>query len=63
MRVNALNPGPVRTRMRAQAFPGEDPSRLPLPEQIVQSYLWLLGPASHGVNGQSLDCQSSGERA
>jgi NAD(P)-dependent dehydrogenase (short-subunit alcohol dehydrogenase family) len=59
MRVNALDPGPVRTRMRAQAYPGEDPSRLALPEQIVQPYLWLLGPASQGVNGQSLDCQSS----
>ena len=61
VRVNALNPGPVRTRMRAQAFPAEDPSRLRLPEQIVQPYLWLLGPASRGVNGQSLDCQPSGE--
>ena len=61
VRVNALNPGPVRTRMRAQAFPAEDPSPLLLPEQIVQPYLWLLGPASRGVNGQSLDCQPSGE--
>jgi hypothetical protein len=49
--------------MRAQAFPAEDPSQLLLPEQIVPPYLWLLGPASHGVNGQSLDCQPSGERA
>jgi NAD(P)-dependent dehydrogenase (short-subunit alcohol dehydrogenase family) len=63
VRVNALNPGPVRTRMRAQAFPAEDPSRLPTPEQIVQPYLWLLGPASQGVNGQSLDCQPSIEPA
>ena len=61
VRVNALNPGPVRTRMRAQAFPAEDPSPLRLPEQIVQPYLWLLGPASRGVNGQSLDCQPSAE--
>jgi NAD(P)-dependent dehydrogenase (short-subunit alcohol dehydrogenase family) len=57
-RVNALNPGPVRTRMRRQAFPAEDMSRLPAPEDIVQPYLWLLGPASRGVNGQSLDCQA-----
>jgi NAD(P)-dependent dehydrogenase (short-subunit alcohol dehydrogenase family) len=62
IRVNALNPGPVRTRMRAQAFPAEDPTPLLLPEQVVQPYLWLLGPASHGVNGQSLDCQGSAER-
>jgi NAD(P)-dependent dehydrogenase (short-subunit alcohol dehydrogenase family) len=57
-RVNALNPGPVRTRLRRQAFPAEDMSRLAAPEDIVQPYLWLLGPASRGVNGQSLDCQA-----
>ena len=57
-RVNALNPGPVRTRMRRQAFPAEDITRLVAPEDIVQPYLWLLGPASRGVNGQSLDCQA-----
>jgi len=56
-RVNALNPGPVRTRLRRQAFPAEDASRLAAPEDIVQPYLWLLGPASRGVNGRSLDCQ------
>jgi NAD(P)-dependent dehydrogenase (short-subunit alcohol dehydrogenase family) len=56
-RVNAINPGAVRTRMRRQAFPAEDVSRLAAPEDIVQPYLWLLGPASRGVNGQSLDCQ------
>jgi NAD(P)-dependent dehydrogenase (short-subunit alcohol dehydrogenase family) len=57
VRVNALNPGPVRTRMRAQAFPAEDAARLIAPEQIVGPYLWLLGAASQGVSGQSLDCQ------
>ncbi len=56
-RVNALNPGPVRTRMRRQAFPAEDVTRLAAPADIVQPYLWLLGPDSRGVNGQSLDCQ------
>ena len=56
-RVNVLNPGPVRTRMRAQAFPAEDPSKLVPPEQIVPSYLWLLSGASRGVTGRSLDCQ------
>lgn len=55
LRVNLLNPGPVRTRMRRQAFPAEDMSGLRTPDEIVQPYLWLLGPASRGVNGQSLD--------
>jgi NAD(P)-dependent dehydrogenase (short-subunit alcohol dehydrogenase family) len=54
VRVNALNPGPVRTRMRRQAFPAEDVAQLKTPEQAARPYLWLLAPASRGVNGQSL---------
>jgi NAD(P)-dependent dehydrogenase (short-subunit alcohol dehydrogenase family) len=54
IRVNSLNPGPVGTRMRQQAFPAEDASTLKTPEQAVAPFLWLLGPASRGVNGQSL---------
>jgi len=57
IRVNALNPGPVRTRMRAQAYPAEDPAGLARPEDVLPPYLWLLSAASRGVNGQSLDCQ------
>lgn len=57
MRVNTLNPGPVRTRMRAQAYPAEDPGTLRRPEDIVNPYLWLLSEASRGVNGERLDCQ------
>ncbi|HTW73805.1 MAG TPA: YciK family oxidoreductase [Steroidobacteraceae bacterium] len=57
-RVNVLNPGPVRTRMRAQAFPAEDPRTLPAPDEVVGPYLWLLSGASRGVTGQSLDCQA-----
>lgn len=59
IRVNTLNPGPVRTRMRMQAFPAEDPQTLPAPEQIVSPYLWLLSAASRGVTGQALDCQAT----
>jgi NAD(P)-dependent dehydrogenase (short-subunit alcohol dehydrogenase family) len=57
LRVNTLNPGPVRTRLRRQAYPSEDQSQLPEPAAIVNPYLWLLGPASRGVSGQTLDCQ------
>jgi NAD(P)-dependent dehydrogenase (short-subunit alcohol dehydrogenase family) len=42
VKVNLLSPGPVRTRMRAQAMPGEDPLTLPSPEQIVAAALPLL---------------------
>jgi len=58
-RVNAVNPGPVRTRMRSQAFPAEDPQHLAAPADIVQPYLWLLSAASRGVTGQYLECQAA----
>ena len=35
VRAAVVNPGPMRTRMRAQAFPGEDPLTLPEPAEIV----------------------------
>ena len=57
IRVNSVNPGPTRTAMRRQAYPAEDPARLPEPAAIVGPYLYLLGPASPGVNGQAIDCQ------
>jgi NAD(P)-dependent dehydrogenase (short-subunit alcohol dehydrogenase family) len=57
IRVNAVNPGPTRTRMRRQAFPGEDPMQPTDPVRVLGPYLWLLGPESRGVTGRSLDCQ------
>ena len=36
LRVNLFNPGPVRTRMRAIVFPGEDPMTLDTPEQAAE---------------------------
>lgn len=57
VRVNVIDPGATRTRMRRQAYPAEDESRLPSPEKIAGKYLWLLGPASRGVTGQRLRCQ------
>lgn len=39
VRVNIINPGPVRTDMRKQAFPGEDPMTLPTPAEIAEQFL------------------------
>ncbi len=58
VRVNAVNPGPTRTRMRRQAYPGEDPAAPTEPESILPPYLWLLGPDSRGVTGASINCQA-----
>jgi NAD(P)-dependent dehydrogenase (short-subunit alcohol dehydrogenase family) len=57
IRVNSLNPGPTRTAMRRQAFPAEDPNRLPEPAAVLAPYLYLLGPAGRSVSGESIDCQ------
>lgn len=57
MRVNSLNPGAVKTNMRLQAYPAEDRSLLKEPDAVVAPYLFLLGPDSKGISGQSFDCQ------
>jgi NAD(P)-dependent dehydrogenase (short-subunit alcohol dehydrogenase family) len=54
VRMNTLDPGAVRTALRAQAYPGEDPAALPSPETLTGIYLYLLGPDSRNVNGQAL---------
>jgi len=45
LKVNILNPGVVRTEMRAEAFPAEDALSLPLPETITQRFIELALPA------------------
>jgi len=45
MRVNLFNPGPTRTRMRAQAMPGEDPMTLPMPEEVAEKIVDLCLPS------------------
>jgi NAD(P)-dependent dehydrogenase (short-subunit alcohol dehydrogenase family) len=41
LRVNIIDPGAVRTKMRAKAFPGEDPMSLPHPDEITEVFLRL----------------------
>jgi len=43
--ANLLNPGPLRTRMRQKAMPGEDPETLRPPEAVAPLILELLSPA------------------
>jgi NAD(P)-dependent dehydrogenase (short-subunit alcohol dehydrogenase family) len=57
IRFNCINPGATRTSMRAQAFPAETPETLKTPEDIMPTYLYLMGNDSVDVNGESLDCQ------
>ena len=57
VRVNAVNPGGIRTDMRARAYPEEDPMTLPPPEEITGVFVYLASEASREVTGHSIDAQ------
>jgi len=44
LKVNIIDPGKLRTNMRAKAYPGEDVLTLPEPETIVKNFLELASP-------------------
>jgi len=44
IRVMLINPGPLRTRMRATAMPGEDPSTLRAPEELAPKIVEICSP-------------------
>jgi NAD(P)-dependent dehydrogenase (short-subunit alcohol dehydrogenase family) len=52
IRINLIDPGPVATRLRAQAYPGEDPGKLRRPDDVAPAFVELLLP----------ECQRHGER-
>ena len=58
IRVYTLDPGPTRTFLRTQAYPAENPASVPLPEDVVDAYLYLLGPDSRGHAGQALSART-----
>ena len=57
VRVMAVDPGPLRTRMRAQAMPGEDPATLRTPEELAPKVVALCRPDSTAT-GQLYDFPS-----
>ncbi|MFN0194788.1 MAG: SDR family NAD(P)-dependent oxidoreductase [Aestuariivirga sp.] len=44
VRANCFSPGATRTRMRAQAMPGEDPETLPAPEDVAAQIVPMCAP-------------------
>jgi NAD(P)-dependent dehydrogenase (short-subunit alcohol dehydrogenase family) len=54
IRVNGIDTGPVRSWMRLQNYPGEDPYTLPAPQAVVSAYLYFMGPDSRGVSGENV---------
>jgi NAD(P)-dependent dehydrogenase (short-subunit alcohol dehydrogenase family) len=45
IKVNLINPGPMRTAMRRKAMPGEDPDTLPAPEDMAGKVVEMLSPS------------------
>ena len=57
IRVNSVNPGRMRTAMRAAAYPAEDPSTVPAPASVSGPFLYLLSTLSRGIDGQYIEAQ------
>ena len=57
VRVNSVNPGRLRTQMRAAAYPAEDPNSVPLPQSVCGVFLYLLSNLGRGIDGQFIEAQ------
>lgn len=64
IKVNLVNPGPLRTALRAQAWPGEDPETVDHPAAFAKALVDLVRPetetsgAHYGFEGGSLKLSS-----
>lgn len=59
VRANLLSPGPMRTAMRAQAMPGEDPETLPHPSEVAPLFLEMAEPG-FTANGEVREFERKG---
>jgi NAD(P)-dependent dehydrogenase (short-subunit alcohol dehydrogenase family) len=57
IRVNSVNPGRMRTAMRAAAYPAEDPNTVPSAESVSGAFLYLLSAQGCGIDGRFIDAQ------
>ncbi len=55
--VNAVNPGPIATDMRAEAYPEEDPDAIPSPEDIMDVFVYLAAQRDGTANGERFEAQ------
>jgi NAD(P)-dependent dehydrogenase (short-subunit alcohol dehydrogenase family) len=58
IRVNSINPGATRTRMRAAAYPAENPKAIKTPEALMPAYIYLMSDESQGVSGQQCEYEA-----
>lgn len=54
IKVNTINPGKMRTEMRRTAYPAEDASTLPKPEEKSSIIVYLLSKEAERINGEQL---------
>jgi len=52
--VNTINPGKIRTEMRRTAYPAEDASTVPKPEEKSPVIVYLLSNKGSKINGEQL---------
>jgi NAD(P)-dependent dehydrogenase (short-subunit alcohol dehydrogenase family) len=57
IRVNAVDPGGMRTEMRAAAYPEEDPMTRIIPEENTEVFLYLADDESKDVTGERFKAQ------
>jgi len=57
IRVNSVNPGRMRTAMRAAAYPAEDPNSVPTPQSVCGVFLYLLSAQGRGLDGEYFEAQ------
>jgi NAD(P)-dependent dehydrogenase (short-subunit alcohol dehydrogenase family) len=55
LRMNSVNPGRLRTPMRAAAYPAEDPNTVPKPQSVCGVFLYLLSQHGRAIDGQFID--------
>jgi NAD(P)-dependent dehydrogenase (short-subunit alcohol dehydrogenase family) len=58
LKVNLVDPGPLRTALRRQAYPGENPDALPLPEAVTEVFVELAEAACRR-HGERIELQPS----
>lgn len=55
VRANSINPGATRTKMRAKAYPAENPGTVKTADALMPAYLYLMGRDSRHINGQQIN--------
>lgn len=57
VKVNGIDPGPTQSALRMRAYPGENPNEMTPPEDIMSTYLYLMGRDSKGETGKVFQAQ------